>query len=154
MITDIAINEYGSGGNLNLVNDDINTIKGLSNQVYLALFGGNIESSTSEDLNDLDQRSDWWGNSLLSKENQFNSVFEKTINTISLNSAGLSKLIDAAKQDLKYLEAYAVIDISANIVSLNKIELLIKMTEPDNTSLRIKFIWDGQKSELIEQKII
>lgn len=154
MISDIAINESGSGGDLNLINDDLNTIEGLSNQVYLALFGGNIESSTSEDLDNLDQRDDWWGNSLLSKENQFNSLFEKTISTIALNSAGLSKLIDAAKEDLKYLEEYAIIDIDANIVSLNRINLLVNLTEPNSESLKIKFVWDGQKNELIEQKII
>ena len=101
-IVDIMIFENGSGGDLNLKNDDIETISGLMNQVYLALFGGNLEQNTSDDLSELEERNDWWGNSLLKKENQFNSNFERTLRTIPLNSSGLIKIENAAKEDLKY----------------------------------------------------
>jgi hypothetical protein len=42
MIADITIFESGDGGDLALINDDLATIEGLTNQVYLAWFGGNF----------------------------------------------------------------------------------------------------------------
>ena len=154
MITDLAIFESGSGGDLILKNDDLDTINGLTNQVYLALFGGNIEQSTSDDIDKLDQRGDWWGNAFLSTEYQFNSIFEKTISEVALTGEGLSKLEDAAKSDLSYLEQYAEIEVSASVPQLNRLELIVKLTEPDNQSTQIKFIWNGTRNEIIEQVIL
>lgn len=154
MIADIAMYESGSGGELSLTNEDLTTIQGLTNQVYLALFGGNTEQSTSDDLNELDQRSDWWGNAYLSEENQFNSDFERTIREVALTGEGLSRLEDAAKNDLKYLSDYADIEIEASKISLNRVQILVNLTEPDSRSTKIKFIWDGTRNELIEQIII
>ena len=148
---DVEIYESGSGGEFNLVNDDLETINGLTNQVYLALFGGNVEQSTSDDLNNLDQRFDWWGNGFLENENQFNSTFEKILSEVALNSSGLSKLKSAAKEDLKYLEDYADITINASITGLNRLELLINLDEPGNISTKIKFVWEGTKNELIQE---
>lgn len=154
MATDLMIYETGSGGDLNIKNNDIETINGLTNQVYLALFGGNIEQSTSENLDQLDERLDWWGNSLLDEENQFNSEFERKLNEVALTSEGVSILVNAAKKDLKYLENYADIDIFGSITQINRFEITINLTEPDEISTKIKFIWDGTQNELIEERII
>ena len=153
-IVDIMMFESGSGGDLSLQNDDIQTISGLSNQVYLALFGGNLQESTDENLAVLDERQDWWGNGLLPTEQQFNSIFEKTIRETTLTSGGIQTLINAAKEDLNYLTAYADIEISGSIVQTNRFELLVNLIEPDQQSTKIKFIWDGTRNELIEQVII
>jgi len=147
---DVMIYESGSGGDLNLKNEDIEKISGLTNQVYLALFGGNIEQNTSDDLAELDERNDWWGNSLLQSEQQFNSFFERALNMIALTSGGISLLENAAKKDLKYLQKYADINIEGSIIGLNKFQLQVNMMEPDENSTKIKFIWDGTKQELIE----
>lgn len=153
-IIDIMIFESGSGGDLNLKNDDLETVSGLTNQVYLALFGGNIEQSTNENLNLLEKRNDWFGNNLLPTEQQFNSIFEKTIREITLTSAGIQILENAAKKDLEYLSEYADIEISGSIVSRDRFELIINLIEPDDNSTKIKFVWDGTKNELIEYIII
>lgn len=147
-VIDLMIYESGSGGDLNLKNDDLETVSGLTNQVYLALFGGNIEENTSDDLEDLDERNDWWGNYLLNEELQFNSSFERTLTTVTLNSGGISKLINAAKKDLKYLEAYADITVEGSIIGLNKFKLQVNLQEPDQSSTKIKFIWDGTKGTI------
>jgi len=151
MATDLMMYETGSGGDLMIKNNDIETINGLTNQVYLALFGGNVEQSTYDDLNDIDERLDWWGNNYLSDEFQFNSIFEKTLMDVALNSEGVNTLINAAKQDLKYLEEYADIEISGAVTQINRFELTVNLKEPDMNSTKIKFIWDGTKNELIEQ---
>jgi len=147
-VVDLMIYESGSGGDLNLKNDDLETVSGLTNQVYLALFGGNIEESTSDDLEDLDERNDWWGNYLLNEELQFNSSFERTLTTVTLNSGGISKLVNAAKKDLKYLEDYADITVEGSITGLNKFQLQVNLQEPDQSSTKIKFIWDGTKGTI------
>lgn len=154
MIADLMIYENGSGGELNLLNEDLETIQGLTNQVYLALFGGNIEQDTSDDLNELDQRLDWWGNSLLVKENQFNSIFERTLKTTVLNSASIISLENAAKEDLKFLEEYTEIEIEAQITGVNKLDLYVTVTEPDQQSIKVKFVWDGTKQTVIREEIL
>ena len=123
----------------------------MTNQVYLALFGGNIEQDTSDDLVELDERSDWWGNFFLKSENQFNSTFERTLKTIALNSSGLSKLENAAKEDLAFLKEYADVEIDSQITGVNKMTLFVNLVEPSNQSIKIKFVWDGTKNEIIEE---
>ena len=49
MITDLKICETLDGGDLILLNDDIAVIEDLSNQPYLAMFGGNVEANTEPD---------------------------------------------------------------------------------------------------------
>ena len=151
---DIGIYENGSGGDLNLKNDDIETISGLTNQVYLALFGGNIEENTSNDLVELEQRSDWWANSLLKAENQFNSNFERALRENPLNSGGLIALENAAKEDLKYLKEFGDIEINSEITGINKMVLFVNIIEPNNQSTKLKFIWDGTKQEIITEIIL
>ena len=154
MAIDLMIYESGSGGDLNLKNEDIETVKGLVTQVYLALFGGNIEENTSDSLEDLEQRNDWWGNDLLPVDNQFNSNFERALTSVALNSNGITILENAAKKDLKYLRQYADISISGSVVELNRFQLEVTLQEPNEQSVKLRFIWDGTRNELIESKII
>lgn len=154
MITDIGIYDNGNGGEINLVNNDIQTIKGLTNQVYLALFGGNIEQSTSEGLSELDQRYDWWGNQFIPDNQQFNSNFERTLSQVALNSSGLKTLREAAESDLQYLSDFADITVETSIISSRRLELSVTLAEPDRQSTKVKFIWDGMRNEIIEHQII
>jgi len=153
-VTDIAFYESGDGGEMSLKNDDIEVIHGLTNQVYFHLFGGNIEQSTSESLDDLEIREDYFGNFYLNEENQFNSEFEKTLSTVVLNTNGLSDLKDAADLDLKPLKSYADIETEISIIGLNKVQLIVSLQEPNNISTKIKIVWDGTKNEVIENIII
>ena len=154
-VFDIMMYETGDGGDINIKNDDIEVVPGLSDQVYKSLFGGNIEQSTSDDLEVLDVREDWWGNDLLTEDEQFNSDFERTLNTAVLNSNGISVLENAADSDLEHLKPYADIELFGSIPSLNKFQLIVQLKEPDQlTSTKIKFVWDGTKKTLIENRII
>lgn len=153
-ITDIVIYEAGSGGELQLLSGDLATINGLANQVYLALFGGNIEQVTSDGLDLLETRSDWWGNQLLSTENQFNSIFEKTLQEVALNSAGLRTLENAIKNDLDFLQDLAEIEINSEITGINRVEFSISLQEPNNESVKIKLLWDGLRQDVIFNVIL
>lgn len=149
MAVDVTIYEEGSGGELQLLNEDLALSEGLTNQVYLALFGGNLEQSTSPDIEALDVRQDWWGNELLNEENQFNSTFERTLSEVALNSAGIRVLENAVKEDLSYLSAYADISIESSLIGLNRLEIFITLQEPGQDSIKIKLLWDGTREEAI-----
>lgn len=138
---DLMIYETGSGGDLESKSGYIQTIDSLTNQVYLALFGGNIEG-------------DWWGNSLLNEENKMFSSFENELRNVSLNSSGIAILENAAKKDLEYLKKYADIKISGSVPGLSKFKLEVELTQPNDISEKIVFVWDGTKNELIETIII
>lgn len=150
-IVDIAIHESGSGGNLSLTAEDLTTVQGVFNQVYLALFGGNIEENTTIETAAQEQRNDWWGNELV--ELPFNSNYERELLNNSLNSGGVSALEDAAKEDLKYID-FADVEVEGSIIGVGKFQLIVILTEPDGKSTKIKFIWDGARNELIEQRIL
>lgn len=153
-ITDIMIYESGSGGEMALKNEDLQVIHGLTNQVYLALFGGNIEESTSEEIKQSDFRQDYWGNEYLDDEFQFNSELEKTLMTVALNTNGLSIIKDAAERDLEFLKKYCDIEIQVSLIKLNFVEIFVILQEPSKESTKIKLVWDGTKNELIENKIL
>ena len=151
-ILDILIYESGDGGEFQLMNDDIATVSSLTNQVYLALFGGNIEQDTTTEIEIGDERDDWWGNEYV--EVPFNSTFERTLNNVALNSSGLRQLENAAKDDMRYFSDYADIEVSATIPDVNKLEITISLNQKSAQKFAVKFVWDNLKNELIEDIII
>ena len=63
MITkDLNIFESGDGGELSIINEDLLFGESLYQQIYLALFGGNVEENTRQYLL-TEQKNDYWGNS-------------------------------------------------------------------------------------------
>ena len=139
---DIAIveNENG-GGDWQLVGSDVGTVLGLENQPYLAMFGGNVLESTTNNVVKLESF-DYWANNLFDFSNQnaqLNSSTERILNTTPLTSRGRVIIEDAIKDDLKFLNAFAKIDVSLVIVSddIIKVELIIKQ---NNNKVQIKII--------------
>ncbi len=83
---DLAIIETGNGGDLVINGNDIGIVTDIGNMPYLAMFGGNKESTINQSttLSQGAQSFDWWGNNLLMPSNQsqqFNSLLENIINT-------------------------------------------------------------------------
>ncbi len=137
MINDIRIFEEGSGGDFNIVDNDIEITNSLRNQVYLAFFGGNIKDDVGE------QNNDYWANSFFNNEQKYVSNFERTILSVPLNSSGLQKIKSAADQDLKYLKQYAEIKIDISIESKDLLYLYIEIKAPNNISEKIRLIWNN-----------
>ena len=150
---DLAIYETGDGGDVNLINNDLELRNTLFNQVYLALFGGNTKQVTAQELNNLDERFDWWGNSLFDKENQFNSRFENALRNVVINGSGLQHLENIAKEDLAFIKPYANYKVEVSMVDFNKIQIEIWLQEPDKRQMKIVFLWDGAKKELLYEEI-
>ena len=139
-IQDILIFESGDGGEMKLKNDDLETVSSITNSFYLALFSS--------------KTSDWWGNAELLTDNPFSSTFEKTLDSVSLNSSGLKQLEQSALEDLSFLKQYGEITVFAAVLDLNKISLKINFKEPSGSEKIVKFVFDKLRNEIIEEVII
>lgn len=155
---DIALNETGNGGDAQISGNDIATTSAIFNQIYLALFGGNVEASTTGEELTTEQRLDWWGNNLLFQDEpdlQFNSTLEKTLTEVALNSSGRLIIEEAVRNDLKFLNSFAEIRVSTEVTGVDRISILIFVQEPDNSEEKVfEFIWDATKQEVIVNTII
>jgi phage gp46-like protein len=141
MSLDLAIVETGNGGDLQLNGNDLAIVTSLENQPYLAMFGGNLEAST--DPNNIELISgDWWGNDLLfpnQPDLQMNSLTERVLNQVNLNSLGISLIENAIKQDLKFLQPQAQMTVSVQLISDDRLDVKIRMIV-NNTSARLVVI--------------
>jgi len=155
---DIVIYETGSGGDLQLLGNDIASTSGLFNMVYMAWFGGNPEASTTGNEIVSELRDDWFGNALFFNNEdqiQFNSNLEKALNETALDSAGRITIEDAAKKDLEFLKEIAEVSVSVSILSDNKVSITARLKEPENIEVKeFQLIWDNLKNEVIIEKTI
>ena len=150
---DLLIYETGDGGDLKVLNNDLALTTSLYNQVYLCLFGGNVEASTKGNELNNEKRFDWWGNSLL--ELNFNSETERIINTVTLNPSGRLKILQAVKNDLKPIDLVAKYNVNVYLESSYRFKIVINLTEKLNKQEKIiQILWDISKDEVILKEII
>lgn len=153
MSKDIALYESGSGGELLVLNNDISLVETLYQQVYLRLFGGNVEANTTGTEIEGQQRNDWWGNALLfsnRKDKQFNSNTERVLDNVTLNTAGRIDIKRAVESDLNNLSNIADIIVNIVILSHNKVEISVLLQKPEDIEDKIlQFIWDNARKEVI-----
>jgi hypothetical protein len=130
----------------------------LYQQIYLALFGGNVEDSTRQSYLESEERFDYWGNSLIWKEKktlQFNSETERTILKTVLNSSGRASIISAVNDDLKYLEPLIDYTVEVEIISNSKLRIIVNFTEKANQQDKtLQLIYDNAKQEIIIEKVL
>lgn len=159
MITkDIDIFENGSGGEIAIDNGDIALTNYLFNQVYLALFGGNVAATTLGNEPAGIVREDYWQNDLLYFNQpalQFNSLTELALLQNALSSSGRIAIQRAVESDLQYLNTIAEVTVNVVILSTNRLQIAVTIQQPvNNIDATIKFIWDNARNELITQQNI
>lgn len=151
---DVRIIEAGDGGDVVLIQQkgDLEIINGFQNMPYLGMFGGNVEESTPIERVVDEQANDWWGNRLLMNQNQtiqFNSLLERTLKNVALTPSGRNQIINAVQSDLSFMDEFSTYEVEVAIVSTNRIEILIKIQEPNNLeSNEFTYIWDSTQAEL------
>ena len=154
MSKDLLLFESGSGGNLLVLNNDITLVESLYQQTYLALFGGNIESSTTGQELDSQTRNDWWGNSLFDSskpKKQFNSATERVLDSVTINSSGRIDIERAVKEDLIIFQNIAELNVKVLILSTDRIQIDIQLIQPDQFQDKsFQFIWDNAAGEVIK----
>lgn len=148
---DIKTIESYDGGELLLSGNAITPAYGFINMPYIALFGGNVEASTPSQRVATEQNFDWWGNAFLPPKIQYNSLTERTLNTVALNSSGRILIEQAVKRDLKFMEAFADVKVAVSIVGVDRVNINIKLTEYANQQVKeFVFLWDGTLKDLTE----
>ena len=154
MITDISLYESGSGGEFNLLSNDLETTGALWNNIYLALFGGNLRpENQSQEFNPDEINFSYWQNETFysqEPEKQLTSLTESLLNKTVINSKGLNDLEEAVGIDLQYLQALGELDISVSQDGIDRIRIDIFIQESETqTELALKFIWDNTLKEVI-----
>ncbi len=154
-MADLEIIETGDGGDAVLLGNDLSVIEGFQNMPYIGMFGGNPGHSTVGEKDPDEQAFDWWGNNLLMLSQpsiQFNSLLEKKLETVALTSSGRIEIVNTINDDLEFMEDFAGIEVTASIVSNDRIEINIKILEPDNLeSNEFTYIWDSTNAELTQE---
>jgi len=155
---DILLYESGSGGEMSIASNDLVMGENLYQQVYLALFGGNVEANTKPDILLNEERFDWWGNTLFFKDKptrQFNSNTERTLLQVVLNSYGRLQLIQAIINDLTYLSELLNSTVDVEFFNTNKIRIIVMFSPKTNQENKVlQLVYDNAKNELIIEKII
>lgn len=151
MSFDIRLRETLDGGDAVLLGDDLQMVDQLSNQAYLALFGGNVEESTPSvvDTDNRIERFDFWGNALFhpdQPEFQFNSDFERSLDQIPLNTEGIQQLEQIALRDLAFLNEFGVVTVNISVQSVNRICITVQI------ELRPRF--GGLTTTLLDMDIV
>jgi len=156
--TDIHLFETGSGGDFTIVNNDLLMGESLYQQIYLALFGGNIEASTKPSYLESEERFDYWGNSLIWKDvktKQFNSETERTLGNVALNSSGRLSILQAVNNDLDYLKGVVDFTVEVGIENVSRISITVSFSEKTNQQDKVlQMVWNNSKNEVIIEKII
>lgn len=155
---DILLYETGSGGDFAIIDDDLAMGESLYQQIFLALFGGNFEASTKISYLDTEERNDYWGNSLVWKNEQskqFNSETERTIQNNALNSSGRLNILRAVNIDLEYLKSVLVFTADVQIMERDKLRIIVNFTQKTNQQDRVlQMVYDNAKNEVIIERTI
>lgn len=96
--------ENGSGGAKIFTKYGSTNTRALYNKVYVALFGGNKEESTTTFKESGELDFSWWGNDRNGDQNEWiNSETEKTLQGMTLTSKNQIKAKNAVLSDLRKL---------------------------------------------------
>jgi hypothetical protein len=119
---DLYLCESGSGGDFTMNGNDLAIDESVANDIYLRMFGGNIESDTKSPRQTNEQVFDYWGNTFINDPLlQFNSLTERTLNKTPLNSFGRTIIETAIKKDLQSFQSIESINVA--IVSTDRINV-------------------------------
>lgn len=148
-MTDIKLYETGNGGSVQILGKDLAIYQGWENMIYIALFGGNMESTPAKrQLNE--QALDFWGNTFLKNipELQYNSRTERTLAEVSINSQGRILIREAANADLEFMRQFADISVEVELTDIDKVRIAVTIKEPDNNQAKdFIYLWDGTKAD-------
>lgn len=135
---DLAILETGNGGDVTMNGNDLAVFEQDENEIYLRMFGGNIEADTKVNRLPGEKDNSFWGNKLLFNNDptiSFNSLTERALNNTPLTSAGRALIENAIKKDLSGLNT----TVSVQIVSTDRINVTVKNILPNGSEKIKKF---------------
>lgn len=147
---DLRLIENYDGGDLVFRGNDFQQISGFQNMPYIALFGGNRQPTTGPKVTE--QTFDFWGNYLFHPNDDkmwFNSITESLLEDISLTSSSRIQLEEAVKKDLEFMKDFATLNVNVQLISVDKVRILIEIQEPDQQNSTIyTYLWSVTEGEL------
>jgi len=145
-----SIYDNGDGGQLFIQNNDIQKSGGLGVAVYLKLFGGNVDASTTGQEVSGEIRKDWWGNNRFDTSRKWiNSETERVLRGASLTDQSLIDIEEAVKTDLESLKIFGEISVSVAYPGLNRVSIAITIKQVAQDA-EILVVWDATKNEIIQ----
>lgn len=128
---DLYLCESGSGGDFTMNGNDLAIDESMSNDIYLRMFGGNIEADTKSPRQTNEQVFDYWGNTFINNPVlQFNSLTERTLNNTPLTSYGRTIIENAIKKDLQ--GSLSNITVRVVIVNDDRINVFLTIILPND----------------------
>ncbi len=147
---DTVILETYNGGDISKIGNDVITVNGFENMPYIAMFGGNPVQSTPTQRVAGEQNFDWFGNAFETDAIlQTNSLTERTLRSVALNSAGRVQIEQAVNADLEFMRTFAKVTVNVSIISDDRVQIdiyIVELSNLQNTSQR--FIWDSSNQTI------
>jgi hypothetical protein len=147
---DTVIVETYNGGDISKIGNDVLTVNGFENMPYIAMFGGNPDQLTPTVRIVGEQNFDWFGNAFETDAIlQTNSLTERTLRSVALNSAGRVQIEQAVNADLSFMSSFAKVTVVVSIISDDRVQIdinILELRNLQNTAQR--FIWDSTRQVL------
>lgn len=150
---DVLLCAAESGSDFIFESKGFKLTEGISNQVFIGLFGGNIggEERDRENSPNTEQIFDWFGNDLFFDPEidfKYNSELETFLMQTALNSSGRIRIEETAEGDLSFMSDFGKVEVEAEIIEIDKLKIFVKIQQPDNEENQVfSFIWDAAKQE-------
>lgn len=127
-MTDLKLIQTNSGGDLVLRGNDLATVTGVENTLYLAMFGGDK----------------WVGNFMTDKP--YEGRTEKTLLEVALNSAGRQAILNAVNADIAFLSDIPGTTWVADVtfVGINRVKIDIGVNGEN-----FSFLWNPQEESSV-----
>jgi Phage protein GP46. len=129
------------GGEIQINNGLIRRDLGFSTAVYLSLYGGNVDDDGSPAA----QSKQWWGNLLEEGASfQYRSQTQALLRTLPATTANLSRIQEAAQQDLAWLlDSYAdQLTVTVALTGVRRVEIRVEIRVGQEVSrLRFAQFW-------------
>lgn len=155
MIGDVRLIETGDGGDVTLKGNDIQSIEGLQNMPYIAIFGGNPNQLTQGERTDI-EAFDYWGNFLFEPNNTaawFNSRLEKVLKNTTITPQGVRLIETAINKDLNFMREFAEVTVSVSSPFVDRLKIDIILIQPEiGTNNIFTYIWNATNGELSEEQ--
>jgi hypothetical protein len=88
-------------------------------------------------------------------EIQYNSILERTLRERVITSSSRTEIIQIVQRDLRFMQAFSLIEVDASILAVDTIKIMIKLTRPDNLeSNEFTYIWNATSQELTPSGIV
>lgn len=140
-----ALYDNGSGGRKEIKGNTPVINSSLHTELYIALFGGQVEKPTTGQTETKNIEKGWWGNKPYNPQRWVNSETEAQLKGMVINPNNISKLESALKNDLKKFEKYGTVSFTIG-VKTNRVDINIKIAGDSKEYL---FVWDNTVKDVI-----